>query len=65
MSSPLTSIGDLTRGGRLQEMAGVSHSELAHTSGGQLSVQSEVWRYAQSPESILDDRMVDYDRVPR
>ena len=46
-------------------MAGVSHSELAHTSGGQLSVQSEVWRYAQSPESILDDRMVDYDRVPR
>ena len=48
-----------------KEMAGVSNSEQAHTPGGKLSVQSEVWRYAQSPESILDDRMVDYDRVPR
>lgn len=66
MSSPLTSTNAILRveittdgGGR-----GVAIPSW-HTSKKQLSVQSEVWRYAQSPESILDVRMVDYDSVPR
>ena len=71
MSSPLTSMDnaichiqcDLAYGD-YKRWRGVAIPS-RHTSGEQLSVQSEVWRYAQSPESILDDRMVDYDRVPR
>ena len=36
-----------------------------YSSGEWLRVQSEVWRYAQSAESPLDNKMVDYDNVPR
>ena len=36
-----------------------------YPSGEWPSVQSEVWRYTQRAELTLDDKMVDYDSVPR
>ena len=45
-------------------MAGGSNSS-RYPSGEWPSVQSEVWRYTQRAELTLDDKMVDYDSVPR